>query len=593
MPDALPRLLSLACLNNLSLAEQASNPIALLAPHWGTILPTTISPFGTKEQRPLINVRRSLLSTYFSSSVTIPFFCGSSNRASRCRQDRLSRRSKGHRRLRKGLTQCARRVAAFESSEEYTTMAPWAAEAYSWDPVLQYLEDTRIATSASASMYQTAPSARIFFAVAACYLFGRRHLKPVYRASYEGDSAYSDDETASVNSAHSSSAASASSSSSAASYTTARTSLVSKPAEQRLPIRPLIPGPRIELYPGRHPDKPLVCPSEHVLAHNDFVPETEWDTYEDWDVNDDSDWAAEGGPTRNRSCGQVLDLLAQHPRRKPLSVREECEASVHRVQHWLDSLAPRYVSYKTAAPPHFEVLDEENELFAWPSPSRPLRRTVAYPEIGRVFQDCEQWPTPTFTGGHGSSDLASAPTYSDPEAKFRGYLLNRGALYTYLRTLQAARARALAQQGGAAPGARAHGAAPTTRAFHSRRLRRQLRKLPPYLAKMLKQLEWEERRRRREARRAWARRNESTERVGRMRRSWDSGECSKGTVIGDSEQILVVWMDCVSLTSNELESRDRYSSLQQQYHAQVATAKRWTEAKTQNRLQRSRLMPNV
>ncbi|KAL1661044.1 hypothetical protein GGG16DRAFT_126252 [Schizophyllum commune] len=467
MPDALPRLLSLACLNNLSLAEQASNPIALLAPHWGTILPTTISPFGTKEQRPLIN-------------------------------DRLSRRSKGHRRLRKGLTQCARRVAAFESSEEYTTMAPWAAEAYSWDPVLQYLEDTRIATSASASMYQTAP--------------------PVYRASYEGDSAYSDDETASVNSAHSSSAASASSSSSAASYTTARTSLVSKPAEQRLPIRPLIPGPRIELYPGRHPDKPLVCPSEHVLAHNDFVPETEWDTYEDWDVNDDSDWAAEGEPTRNRSCGQVLDLLAQHPRRKPLSVREEREASVHRVQHWLDSLAPRYVSYKTAAPPHFEVLDEENELFAWPSPSRPLRRTVAYPEIGRVFQDCEQWPTPTFTGGHGSSDLASAPTYSDPEAKFRGYLLNRGALYTYLRTLQAARARALAQQGGAAPGARAHGAAPTTRAFHSRRLRRQLRKLPPYLAKMLKQLEWEERRRRREARRAWARRNESTERVGRMRR---------------------------------------------------------------------------
>ncbi|KAI4523124.1 hypothetical protein K525DRAFT_197148 [Schizophyllum commune Loenen D] len=453
--------------------------------------------------------------------------CDSLKRASRRRQDRLSR-SKGYRRLRKGLTQCARRVAAFESSEEYTTMAPWAAEAYSWDLVLQYLEDTRIATSASASMYQTVPVLFTPEASSSRPASSSRwppfaysddaHPKPVYRASHEGDLAYSDDETASVNSAYSSSADSASASSLAVSYTIARTSLVSKPVKRRLPIRPLISGPRIEPYPGRHPDKPLVCPSEHVLAHNDFVPATEWDTYEDWDVNDDSDWAAEGEPTRNRSCGQVLDLLAQHPRRKPLSVREEREASVHRVQHWLDSLAPCYVSYKTAAPPHLEVLDEENELFAWPSPSRPLRRTVAYPEIGRVFQDCEQWPTPTFTGGHGSSDLASAPTYSDPEAKFRGYLPNRGALYTYLRTLQAARARALAQQGGAAPGARAHGAAPTTRAFYSRRLRRQLRKLPPYLAKMLKQLEWEERRRRREARRAWARRNESTERVGRMRR---------------------------------------------------------------------------
>ncbi|KAL1671228.1 hypothetical protein EV122DRAFT_226927 [Schizophyllum commune] len=458
------------------------------------------------------------------------FFCGASKRASRRRQDRFSR-SKGYRRLRRGLTQCARRVAAFESSEEYATMAPWAAEAYSWDLVLQYLEDTRIATPASAPMYQTAPV--LFTPEAsssrpasssqwppATYLDDAL-FKPVYRASYEGDSAYSDDETASVNSAHSSSADSASSSSSAVSYTTARTSLVSKPVERRLPIRPLIPGPRIELYPGRHLDKPLVCPSEHVLAHNDFVPETEWDTYEDWDVNDDSDWAAEGEPTQNRSCGQVLDLLAQHPRRKPLSIREEREASVHRVQHWLDSLAPRYVSYKTAAPPHFWKLVDENELFAWPSPLRPLRRTAAYPEIGRVFQDCEQWPTPTFTGEHGSSNLASAPTYPDPEAQFRRYLLDRKSLCTYLRTLRAARApvRTETQQGGATPVVQKASAAPTTRALHSRRLRRQPgRKLPSFLAEMFEELERQEAQRRREARRAWRRRNESTERVGRMRR---------------------------------------------------------------------------
>ncbi|KAL1731535.1 hypothetical protein EV714DRAFT_208431 [Schizophyllum commune] len=454
----------------------------------------------------------------------MPFFCGSSKRASRRRQDRFSR-SKGYRRLRKGLKQCARRVAAFESSEEYTTMAPWAAEAYSWDLVLQYLEDTRIATPASASMYQTAPVLFTPEASSSRSASSSRWppatysddalFKPVYRASYEGDSAYSDDETASVNSAHSSSADSASSSSSAASYTTARTSLVSEPVERWSPIRPLILGPRIEPYPGRHPDKPLVCPSEHVLAHNDFVPETEWDDFEDWDVDDVRD--IKGNPQSHecQSRREILDLLAQLPRRKPLSIQEEREASARCVQRWLNSLTPSYVSRKSKVlvrqavlssenPSNHneEELDDDQNLFAWPSPPRPLRRTVAYPEIAKVFEDCEQWI------------LASALPCPIPESKFRRYLLDRGASSTYLRTLRAARARArTATQDVAAPVAQKASAAPTTR-----RLRRQPRKLPSFLAEMFEELKRQEARRRREARRAWKRRDESTERVGRMKR---------------------------------------------------------------------------
>ncbi|KAL1754316.1 hypothetical protein FB107DRAFT_216006 [Schizophyllum commune] len=486
----------------------------------------------------------------------MPFFCGSSKRASRRRQDRFSR-SKGYRRLRKGLTQCVRRVAAFESSEEYAKMAPWAAEAYSWDLVLQYSEDTRIATPASASMYQTAP---VLFTPGAPRHgrdgggAGIAHHRPasssrwppatylddapfdfVYRASYEDDLAYSDDETASVNSAHSSSAESASSSSSAASYTTARTSLASKPVERQPPIRPLISGPRIELYPGRHPDKPLVCPSEHVLAHDDFVPETEWDTYEDWDVTDDHDRAANGKSEQSRSHREVVDLLVQRAGRRPLSTQEDREASVRRVQQWLDLLLPRYTSHRMDPPVPPGVFDDEADvhddenLFAWPSPPRPLRRTVACFEIGEVFADCKKWPTSTFTGVlHESSGpstrnagvvLTNAPPYlkSDCETKFRRYLLDRGALYTYLRALRAARARAAAQQGGRAP--RTQPFTATTRASESRGSRLQRRKLPPFLTDMFRELEREESRRRRAARRAWRRRNESTERVGWMRRA--------------------------------------------------------------------------
>ncbi|KAL1721499.1 hypothetical protein EV715DRAFT_194956 [Schizophyllum commune] len=460
----------------------------------------------------------------------MPFFCGSSKRASRRRQDRLSR-SKVYRRLRKGLTQCARRVAAFESSEEYATMAPWAAEAYSWDLVLQYLENTRIATPASASMYQTAP---VLFTPEVISSWPASSLKrwlpttrlddiptfPSYRRySSVDDAAYSSDDTASVTT---SSADSASASSSAASYTTARTSLVSEPVERRPPIRPLISGPRIELYLGRHPDKPLVCPSEHVLAHNDFVPETEWDDFEDWDVDDVRD--IKGNPQSHecQSRREILDRLAQLPRRKPLSIQEEREASVRCVQRWLNSLTPSYVSRKSKVlvrqavlssenPSNHneEELDDDQNLFAWPSPPRPLRRTVAYPEIAKVFEDCEQWI------------LASALPCPIPESKFRRYLLDRGASSTYLRTLRAARApvRTETQQGGATPVVQKASAAPTTRAFHSRRLRRQPgRKLPSFLAEMFEELERQEAQRRREARRAWRRRNESTERVGRMRR---------------------------------------------------------------------------
>ncbi|KAL1699912.1 hypothetical protein EV121DRAFT_215251 [Schizophyllum commune] len=493
----------------------------------------------------------------------MPFFCGLSKRASRRRQDRLSR-SQVYRRLRKGLTQCARRVAAFESSDEYTTMAPWAAEAYSWDLVLQYLEDTRIATPASAPMYQTAPV--LFTPEAsssrpasssqwppATYLDDAL-FNAVYRASYEGDLAYSDDETASVNSAHSSSADSASASSSAASYTTARTSLVSKPVGRRLPICPLISGPRkdSERYPGRHPDKPLVCPSEHVLAHNDFVPETEWDTYEGWDVTDDHGRAANGKFEQSRSYREVVDLLVQRAGRRPLSTQEEREASVRRVQQWLDSLMPRYTSHGTNPPVPPGVIDDEANVhddenpFAWPSPPRPLRRTVAYPVIGRVFQDCEQWPTSTLTGGlhelaglstrNAGVALTHAPPYPDPEAKFRRYLLNRGALCAYLRALRTARERALAQQqqGGATPEARQGVSGSTTNlrrsatslsAMKLRRSRFKSRKPVSFLAKMFRELEREEGRRRREARRAWMRWNESTERVGWMRRADANGGC--------------------------------------------------------------------
>ncbi|KAI5891375.1 uncharacterized protein SCHCODRAFT_02318075 [Schizophyllum commune H4-8] len=468
----------------------------------------------------------------------MPFLCGSSNRSSRRRRDHL---------LRKGILQCAQRVAAFESSEEYATMAPWAAEAYSWDLVLQYLEDTRVATPASASMYQTAPvlltSGASFSRPASSSMRWSPTTRldgiptpPFYRAySSEDDAAYSSDDTASVTW---SSADSTRSSSSAASYTTAPTSLDSKPVVQQSLLRSLklqpLTGPRIEPYPGRHPDKPLIVPSDHLLAHNDFVLETEWDGFEDWDVDDERDIKGNPQPHEGQARREILNLLVQRAHRQLLSAREERAASVRRVQQWLDSLAPRYTSHRTTAPERLDALDSEkhnildnDELFAWPAPPRDLRRTLAYREIGKAFEDCEQWPTSTFTGGQRSS----AP-YADPEAKFRRYLLDLGVLRTYLCALRAAKARkrAAAQQIGAASVAQQDvtGASTNSRRLlmtKSRRSRPQPRKLPAFLAEMFEDMEREEKRRRRKARKDWMRRNESAERVGRMRRVNADGQC--------------------------------------------------------------------
>ncbi|KAL1748271.1 hypothetical protein HDZ31DRAFT_71685 [Schizophyllum fasciatum] len=302
------------------------------------------------------------------------------------------------------------------------------------------------------------------------------------------------------------------------------------------PSPPPLHSQHIHPRPEEPPERvPLAFPKErHVFADQEHITETEWDAWGDWRCVESAADAA-----------QITAFLAKRAQGAQVPTLEELEALM-RDQRALCQAAPGYAdeellrlqaisqtrpegecSTSAAAAPspwahyldslftesttmiqHAGTVRHATPFGVFESPCPPeaasrasgelqtLRRKRALRTLGGQFRACEQGL---------SAGVASANPYPDAGAVFRRYLLARGDVRAYLRTLRAARDRAARVGAHSASSSRAsHNpeASRTLRAARAQLLSRR-RELPPTWADALDEMEREEGRgRRREERRA-------------------------------------------------------------------------------------------